>query len=142
MKKILLFAMFTTGVFISKAQTLTPSGIWYDVIPAKMNTDSLLTKKGFTLKYGGPKKQGGTLYCYVNKKADEWLFIHTDKGEITSQVSYLLPSLKKYRKNLISKKLLLPGEEVIGMGKTFQENKIYYHLIYTFQKPEMPAGNE
>ncbi|MDR2235897.1 MAG: hypothetical protein LBE92_07215 [Chryseobacterium sp.] len=142
MKKIILLITIVGGIWFSPAQTLTSPGIWYEVIPAKINTDSLLTKKGFILKYSGPKKQGGNLACYFHKKADEWLFIHTNEKQQTTQVSYLLPSLKKFLKNWVDKKQLLPGEEVVDMGKTFQENRTYYHLIYKFERPELPISRQ
>lgn len=132
--KILFFTALISGIFLSSAQTLTPSEIWYTLIPNKINTDSLLIKKGFTMKYSGPKKLGGNLACYFNKKFDEWLFINDNEQGQTTSVSYLLPSLKKYKNNLIEKKRLSQGEEVAPLGKTYQENKIYYHLVYTFEK--------
>ncbi|WP_160138605.1 hypothetical protein [Chryseobacterium sp. c4a] len=131
--KILFFTALISGIFLSSAQTLTPSEIWYTLIPNKINTDSLLIKKGFTMKYSDPKKLGGNLACYFNKKFDEWLFINDNEQGQTTSVSYLLPDLKKYKNNLIEKKLLSQGEEVTPMGKTYQENKIYYHLVYTFE---------
>lgn len=136
---IIFFIAFISGVFLSSAQTLTSSEIWYSLIPNKINTDSLLTKKGFKIKYSGPKKLGGNLACYFNKKFDEWLFIHDNEQGQTTNVYYLLPTLKKYQHNQVEKKLLLQGEEVTPMGKTYQENKIYYQLIYTFEKFRVPA---
>lgn len=139
---ILLFFVLISGIFLPSAQTFTPHDIWYKVISSKMNTDSLITQKGFKMKYSGPKKLGGYLSCYFNKKADEWLFIHDDEQWQTINVSYLLPTLKKYKNNQIEKKLLSQGEEVTPMGKTYQENKIYYHLIYTFEKYKSPYVKE
>lgn len=140
--KILLFIAITSGIFPASAQTLTSSEIWYKLISSKMNTDSLLTKKGFKMQYSGPKKLGGNLSCYFNKKADEWLFIHDNEQWQTINVSYLLPTLKQYKNNQVEKKLLLQGEEVTPMGKTYQESKVYYHLIYTFKKYKMPPVTE
>lgn len=139
---ILLFFVFVSGIFLTSAQTLTPSDIWYKLIPNKMNTDNFLTQKGFKMKYSGPKKLGGNISCYFNKKADEWLFIHDDEQWRTTSVSYLLPTLKKYKNNLIEKKLLSQGEEVSPMGKTSQENKIYYQLVYAFEKYSVPPVKE
>ncbi|WP_106915204.1 hypothetical protein [Chryseobacterium aurantiacum] len=139
-QKILIFIALTTGIFLSSAQTLTSSEIWYDIMSNGVNTDRLLTQKGFKLKYSGPKKMGGHLACYFNKKSDEWLFINDNEQGKTTQVSYLLPTLKKYKKNQIEKKRLLMGEEVKPMGKTYQESKIYYHLTYTFEKVETPPA--
>lgn len=139
---ILFFVVLISGIFLSSAQTLTSSEIWYTLMPNKINTDSLLTKKGFKMKYSGPKKLGGNLSCYFNKKSDEWLFIHDNEQWQTTHVSYLLPTLKKYKNNQSEKKLLLQGEEVTPMGKTYQENKIYYHLIYTFEKYKVPPVTE
>lgn len=102
-------------------------------MPGKVNADSLLNKKEFKLKYSGPKKQGGNLSCYFNKKSDEWLFIHTDQLDKTTQISYLLPTLKKYQKNRVEK-LLSPEQEINPMGKTYQENRIYYHLVYVWKR--------
>lgn len=94
------------------------------------------------MQYSGPKKLGGNLSCYFNKKADEWLFIHDNEQWQTINVSYLLPTLKQYKNNQVEKKLLLQGEEVTPMGKTYQESKVYYHLIYTFKKYKMPPVTE
>ncbi|MDN3692093.1 hypothetical protein QWZ06_07390 [Chryseobacterium tructae] len=135
---ILFFTALISGIFLSSAQTLTPSEILYKIIPNKMNADSLLTQKGFTLKYSGPKKLGGNLSCYFNKRFDEWIFIHDNEQGQTTSFSYLLPSLQKYQKNKVEKKLLLQGEKVTPMGKTYQENKMYYHLIYTFENFKSP----
>lgn len=85
------------------------------------------------MQYSGPKKLGGYISCYFNKKANEWLFIHDDEQWQTTNVAYLLPTLKKYKNNQIEKKLLLQGEEVTPMGKTYQEGKVYYHLMYRFE---------
>ncbi|PWN67831.1 hypothetical protein [Chryseobacterium oncorhynchi] len=139
-QKILILIAITTGFFLSSAQTLTSSNIWYDVMPNGAKADSLLTQKGFKLKYSGPKKMGGNLACYFNKKFDEWLFINDNEQGKTTQISYLLPTLKKYQKNQTEKKLLLMGEEVNPLGKTYQEGKIYYHLTYTFEKRETPSA--
>lgn len=136
--KIVLFTILISGIFLSPAQTLTPSEIWYKIIPHRINTDSLLIQKGFKLKYSGPKKLGGNLACYYNKNFDEWLFINDNQEGQTTNISYLLPSVKKYQKNQVEKKLLLQGEEVNPMGKTYQENKLYYHLTYTFEKLKSP----
>ncbi|MGU3375842.1 hypothetical protein [Chryseobacterium sp. M5A1_1a] len=141
-QRVLILIAITTGVFLSSAQTLTSSNIWYDIMPNKANTDSLLTKKGFKIQYSGPKKMGGNLSCYFNKKYNEWLFIDDNNQGKTTQVSYLLPTLKKYQKNQVDKKLLLLGEEVSPMGKTYQEGKIYYHLTYNFTKIETPPVNK
>ncbi len=135
---ILLFFVLVSGIFLSSAQTLTSSDIWYKLILGKMDTDSLLAQKGFKMKYSGPKKLGGYISCYFNKKADEWLFIHDDEQWQTTNVAYLLPALKKYKSNLTEKKLLLQGEEVTPMGKTYQEGKVYYHLMYRFEKLKAP----
>lgn len=45
--KILFLTALFPGIFLSSAQTLTPSDIWYQLIPNKMNTDRLLTYKGY-----------------------------------------------------------------------------------------------
>lgn len=139
---ILFFMVLISGIFLSSAQTLTSSEIWYTLMSKKINTDNLLTKKGFRMKYSGPKKLGGNLACYFNKKSDEWLFIHDNEQGQTTTVDYLLPTLKKYQNNQVEKKLSLQGEEVTPMGKTYQENKIYYHLIYTFEKYKVPPVTE
>lgn len=141
-QNILIIATIITGVFLSSAQTLTSANIWYDIMTHSVDSDSLLTQKGFKLQYSGPKKMGGSLACYFNKKFDEWLFINDNDQGKTTQVSYLLPSLQKYKKNQIEKKLLLLGEEVSPMGKTYQENKIYYHLTYTFTKIDTPPVHQ
>ncbi|AZA77335.1 hypothetical protein EG347_07345 [Chryseobacterium sp. G0186] len=141
-QNILIIVAITTGVFLSSAQTLTSSNIWYDIMTHKVDSDSLLTQRGFKLKYSGPKKMGGNLACYFNKKYDEWLFINDNDQGKTTQVSYLLPTLQKYKKNLIEKKLLLLGEEVSPMGKTYQESKLYYHLTYTFTKIDTPPVHQ
>ncbi|UHO39499.1 hypothetical protein H5J24_05225 [Chryseobacterium capnotolerans] len=138
----LFFIALISGVFLSSAQTLTSSEIWYKLIENKTNTDSILTQKGFKMMYSGPKKLGGHLSCYFNKKADEWLFIHDNEQWQTTNVSYLLPTLQKYRNNQVEKKLLLQGEEVNPMGKTYHENKAYYHLVYTFEKYKTPPAAE
>ncbi|AZA93829.1 Uncharacterised protein [Chryseobacterium nakagawai] len=131
--KIVFFITLISGMFLPSAQTLTPSEIWHQLIPKKFNTDSLLTQKGFKIKYSGPKKLGGNLSCYFNKKYNEWIFIHDNEQEQTTSFSYLLPTLKKYKNNQVEKKLLVQGEKVAPMGKTYHENKLYYHLIYTFE---------
>ncbi|MEJ5106341.1 hypothetical protein [Chryseobacterium sp. MYb328] len=136
---ILLFIALTSGISMFSAQTLTSSEVWYKLFSKKVNTDSLLTQKGFKMKYSGPKKLGGNLSCYFNKKADEWLFIHDNEQWQTTGVSYLLPTLKKYQSNQVEKKLLLQGESVTSMGKTYQENKLYYHLVYGFEKYAPPV---
>ncbi|WP_347219355.1 hypothetical protein [Chryseobacterium sp.] len=139
---LLLFIALTSGIPMFSAQTLTSSEVWYKLFSKNVNTDSLLTQKGFKMKYSGPKKLGGNLSCYFNKKADEWLFIHDDEQWQTTSVSYLLPALKKYQNNQIDKKLLLQGESVTSMGKTYQENKLYYHLVYRFEKYLIPPAKE
>ncbi|MCQ9637902.1 hypothetical protein MP478_00765 [Chryseobacterium sp. WG14] len=141
-QKVPLGIALVAGTCISSAQTFTSSSIWYDIIPGKLNRDSLLVQKGFKMKYSGPKKQGGFLSCYFNKKSDEWMFIHANDQNQVTTISYLLPTLQKYKKNLIDKKQLLPGEEVQAMGKTIQENKIYYDLGYSFKRPESPDHKE
>lgn len=139
---LLLLIILISGISLFSAQTLTSSEIWYNLISGKVNTDSLLIQKGFKMKYSGPKKLGGNLSCYFNKKADEWLFIHDDEQWKTTSVSYLLPTLKKYKTNQVEKKLLLQGEEVTSMGKTYQEGKVYYHLIYRFEKLKAPPAKD
>lgn len=141
-QKVPLGIALVAGTCISSAQTFTSSGIWYDIIPGKLNTDSLLVQKGFKMKYSGPKKQGGFLSCYFNKKSDEWMFIHANVQNQITFISYLLPTLEKYKKNLLEKKQLLPGEEVQAMGKTRQENKIYYDLGYIIKRPELSDQKE
>ncbi|REC61955.1 hypothetical protein DRF65_13085 [Chryseobacterium pennae] len=139
---ILLFIALNSGISMFSAQTLTSSEVWYKLFSKKVNTDSLLTQKGFKMKYSGPKKLGGNLSCYFNKKADEWLFIHDNEQWQTTGVSYLLPTLTKYKNNQVEKKLLLQGESVTPMGKTYQENKLYYHLVYGFEKYAPPPVKE
>ncbi|OPB96756.1 hypothetical protein BAS10_06815 [Elizabethkingia meningoseptica] len=140
--KTAILTALIVGTLSFHAQTLTPSNIWYDVINNHNNTDNLLHKKGFKLKYNAPKKQGGGLSCYFNKQYNEWLFIHNNEQNQTTQVSYLLPTLQKYLKNMVDKKQLLAGEDVEAKGKTSMDNKLYYHLIYTFQKPELPSAKK
>ncbi|MCX2449775.1 hypothetical protein OQX61_00710 [Pedobacter sp. PLR] len=91
----------------------------------------MLKKKGFTEVYGGPKKQGGFIYLYHNKKAQEYLFIHYTDSSKTSSITYYLPTKAKYLNFQIDKKTLNPGEEMSPHGTTtYNDGKKYYQVSF------------
>lgn len=91
----------------------------------------MLKKKGFTEVYGGPKKQGGSIYLYHNKQAQEYLFIHYTDSAKTSSITYYLPTKAKYSNFQIDKKTLNVGEEMTPHGTTtYNDGKKYYQVSF------------
>ncbi|WP_084286938.1 hypothetical protein [Pedobacter nyackensis] len=98
--------------------------------PGKLHPQ-MLKKKGFSEVYGGPKKQGGFIYLYHNKKAQEYLFInYTDSGKM-STITYYLPTKAKYLNLQVDKKTLNVGEEITPHGTTlYNDGKKYYQVSF------------
>ncbi|WP_316839492.1 hypothetical protein [Pedobacter gandavensis] len=113
------------------AQTFKYPGIFtFWDSPGTAHT-GILKKKGFSEVYGGPKKQGGSLYLYHNKNAQEYLFIHyTDSGN-TSSITYYLPTKLKYLNLQVDQKTLNAGESIRPHGRTsYNDGKKYYQISF------------
>lgn len=59
-----------------------------------------------------------------------------DAGEICERISSIIPIY--IEKEVVQKFFEAPLSFILPMGKTYQENKIYYHLMYRFEKLKAP----
>lgn len=139
MKKSLLLLLLCYCLH-AQAQTLQPVSSLFNAIGTPIETfDKTLTKKGFRIVYGGPKKEGGYLCLYSKKSTDEWLFIHGNSQMDVLQFDYYLPTLKQVQKLHWEKKLSLLGEELSNQGLVEYEGKKYYHLVFRKEKMTLPS---
>ncbi len=89
-------------------------------------------KDGFNKVYGGPKKEGGYLYLYHQKKAKEYLFINYDEKYRITLINYYLLNKKAYLNLIANRSNLEDGEKMSPQGLTiYEDGKKYYQMIFT-----------
>ena len=113
--------LFCFNITSLKAQSFSSLQI-LKLVRNKLATDVFLAK-GFNKVYGGPRKEGGTLYLFYHKRNDEYIFVNASKSCIVTGIDYYLPNKAIYQ-NLIPRKTeLSPGEDYYPRGRVVYNGK-------------------
>ncbi len=119
-----------------QAQTLRNKDVFDLWLVSPTDGQAALKQKGFKEVYGGPKKEGGYLYLYQHKSAQEYLFLNYDTAYQTNAASYYVPTKSAYLKLQQDRSTLFPGEEITPEGRTrYEDGRKYYHLLFRKATP-------